>query len=350
MKSTNVITKLLIGGGLVLLFAFTLVGQATAQICVQPPSGLVSWWPGDGNTNDIADGNNGTLSGGATFAQGEVGQAFDFNSSGAEVLVPHNANQNPGAQISVDAWIYIPNPLVGFTTASIINKRSPGNNEGYTFELVNGFAGDARNNFQPVNNGLQFEITTPNGSFVNAITASNVIGSGQWYFVAGTYDGSAVKVFVNGSLVASKSITGSIDPVSDDLVIGRNIVNGLSFPGLIDEVELFNRALSATEIQAIYLASTKGKCKAPSLTRSLSAQVQALVDAGTLNQGQGNSLTTRLAQVLNSLNKGQTKTACNQLQSFINAVSSLVSNGVLTPAQGQPLIDAATDIRTTIGC
>ncbi len=51
--------------------------------CASPPSGLVSWWPGDGNANDIAGPNTGVLSGGATFAPGFVGEAFSFNGSTA---------------------------------------------------------------------------------------------------------------------------------------------------------------------------------------------------------------------------------------------------------------------------
>ena len=46
--------------------------------CVAAPSGMVSWWPGDGNADDIVDGSPGTLQGGATFAPGMVGQAFSF--------------------------------------------------------------------------------------------------------------------------------------------------------------------------------------------------------------------------------------------------------------------------------
>ena len=194
-----------------------------------------------------------------------VDQAFSFDggSNGAAVDVPHNDNQNTGAQIGVDAWIFIPSSIGfgnGLNTASIVNKRSPSNSEGYTLELVNGFSGDSRNGFHPVNNGLQFEITTTNGSFVNAIVG-DVIFTDQWYHVAGTYDGSTIKVFVNGSEVASKSISGSIVSVTDDFVIGRNVVNGRSFPGLIDEVELFDRALTQKKIQKIFNAGSAGKCK-----------------------------------------------------------------------------------------
>jgi hypothetical protein len=58
MKSTSEMTKVFLG---VLLSVFTLVGYTVAQVCVQSPAGLISWWPADGNVNDITDGNDGTL-------------------------------------------------------------------------------------------------------------------------------------------------------------------------------------------------------------------------------------------------------------------------------------------------
>jgi len=56
------------------IFSLLTTSQITsAQSCVPPPAGLVSWWPGDGNANDIVGQNNGTLRGAATFIAGEVG-------------------------------------------------------------------------------------------------------------------------------------------------------------------------------------------------------------------------------------------------------------------------------------
>jgi len=60
---------------------------ATGQTCSSPPSGLVSWWSGDGNAQDLVGGNNGTLTNGVTYVPGEAGPAFNFNSIGAAVVV-----------------------------------------------------------------------------------------------------------------------------------------------------------------------------------------------------------------------------------------------------------------------
>lgn len=65
-----------------LLVVSTFIPISTvAQVCTPPPSGLVSWWPGDGDANDFADGNHGTLRNGATFDSGLVGQALRFTAS-----------------------------------------------------------------------------------------------------------------------------------------------------------------------------------------------------------------------------------------------------------------------------
>jgi len=99
------------------------------SVCVPPPPNMVSWWPGDGNANDISgNNNNGSLQGGATFAAGKVDQAFSFNGSDAFVLVPDSVSLNPAEQITIDAWVY-PTADAGGTdvVAEIADKEtSPG--------------------------------------------------------------------------------------------------------------------------------------------------------------------------------------------------------------------------------
>src|SRR5690242_11672152 len=58
------------------------VSAAPALAPIPPPANMVSWWPGDGNANDIKDGNSGSLVGGVSFAQGQVEQAFRLSADG----------------------------------------------------------------------------------------------------------------------------------------------------------------------------------------------------------------------------------------------------------------------------
>jgi len=78
MKSRHKVFKALLSG-VVLPLSLVLTGHVAGQICVEPPQDMVSSWPGDGNADDIIDGNHGTLQNGATFATGMVGQALSFD-------------------------------------------------------------------------------------------------------------------------------------------------------------------------------------------------------------------------------------------------------------------------------
>ena len=78
--------------------------------------------------------------------------------------------------------------------------------------------------------------------------------------------------------------------------------------------------------------------------------VEALVEAGVLNRGQGNSLIRKLDAILAKLARGRINAACNQLEAFIGQVNSLIGEGVLPAGDGQPLIDTASNVRDALGC
>ncbi len=227
--------------------------QAYAQICSPAPVGLVSWWSGDNNSLDSRLRNNGTLQNGASYASGIVGNAFSFDGNDDRVFIPHNANLNV-ANVTLEAWVF---PTAFGGQGSIINKRTAVNNAGYGLEPT---AGGNLSFFIYIGGNLFF-VTSPSPMLLNT-----------WSHVAGTFDGSVLKILVNGTQVASQNISGSIDATTGDLVIGENNVNGTNWTGLIDEPTVYNRALSATEIQSIVNAGTSGKCK-PTATVSPSGQV-----------------------------------------------------------------------------
>jgi hypothetical protein len=84
--------------------------------------------------------------------------------------------------------------------------------------------------------------------------------------------------------------------------------------------------------------------------QSLIDNVEALIAGATLTQEQGAGLRQKIQEASAKLDAGQTGAACNQLSSFINQVNGFISNGTLTPAQAQPLIDGANAIKTNSGC
>jgi hypothetical protein len=226
--------------------------------CVTPPSGMISWWPGDGNANDVVGSNSGTIVGGVSFAAGEVGQAFSFNGTIQYVDV---GLLNLPSTFTVDAWIN-PNSFPNYP--DIINKDDGGSSRSYFFQIeaAGTLAASVRNTF---------------GGFTQYRTSLPVITAGQWQHVALTYDGGAgigqkMKLYVNGisyptSVIGPVCCPGAYDlggtPESDGLStkIGAFANGTQALNGLIDEVEVFNRVLAAPEIQAIYAAGSAGKCK-----------------------------------------------------------------------------------------
>jgi len=213
---------------------------------------MAGWWTGDGSGRDIAGGNNGALLNGTGFTTGMVGLAFSFDGVDNQVTAPHNVNQNGGSQITIDAWM-------GQATFGhgrpIVQKRSASNIGGYTLETT-------QSPFGP-NNGLQWAIMI-NGTYRILQTPANVFASNTFYHVAATYDGAMMRIYIDGIERASMAVAGTIDPSTEPLVIGRSVVAPASvFHGLIDELEIFNRALSASEIAAIFNAGAAGKCKPP---------------------------------------------------------------------------------------
>jgi hypothetical protein len=223
--------------------------ESDALSCVTAPSGLVSWWPGDNTAIDIQSGNNGTLQNGATFASGLVDQAFSFDGS-SSVSVADAANLMPSV-FTVDAWIYPTIAGPGYTR--ILEKGGyDGDHSGTGYGLLFNVIGDQR---------AQFEIWNGGYNGYQDVTSTTRIPLNTWTHIAGTFDGSTMTIYVNG--VPEASLSGAtMIPNTLPLTLGRASRGQFDlFTGLIDEVEIFNRALDATEIQAIYYAGSAGHCK-----------------------------------------------------------------------------------------
>jgi hypothetical protein len=108
-----------------------------------------------------------------------------------------------------------------------------------------------------------FQVYVPNTESWWQVTTETTPETNTWYHLSGTYDGSQLKIYLNGSLEGITQVAGAMGVSASDLNIGRDPSNaeGSYWNGLIDEVEIFNRALSPSEIQAIYNAGGAGKVK-----------------------------------------------------------------------------------------
>jgi hypothetical protein len=236
--------------------------------CASPPSGLVSWWQGEGNANDQTGSNNGTVQGGTSFNKGLVNQAFNFDGTSGYVLVPDSTSLDFTNAMTFEAWIYPRSS--GDHHHEIVSKWEGGVNQySYTFTIVP----DGR--FAA---GLGSDGTA--SSLISAFSLST-IPLFTWSHVAAVYDGSALSIYVNGIFNSAVPWTRGIFPGTAPLVIGSTLTSGSFFNGLIDEVSLYQRALPASEIQAIYKAGADGKCVSPTAPVITSQPSDQTVIAGS---------------------------------------------------------------------
>lgn len=192
-------------------------------------------------------GNHGTAATSSltTAAQGKFGRAAKLDGTGG-VVVPDAASLHPSASLTVTAWV---NPTVIETNGSgIINKRRGfGSDTAFSLFLLR----DA-----DPNSHLFGDVQGEESRFLSA----SAFLPNAWAHVALVFDGSAPpsmrsKLYVNGELDITSSDTASqIEPYTSDIVIGDLVGGGERFTGLIDEVAMWTRALSAAEIHDVFAA------------------------------------------------------------------------------------------------
>jgi hypothetical protein len=233
------------------------IGKCT-PLCIPVPSGLVSWWRGDGNSNDAADGNNGELMNGAGFASGKVGDAFIFDGVDDYVRVPSSANLNPTGSFSIDAWIY---PTQDVDAGIALKWGDTGEWDGQRALQVSMVSGGK----------LRFAISDSahqaDPAFHVFDTDADVLTINGWNHIAAVYNQPLGKrqIYVNGTKVAERTdMPIHVMQSTADFSIGCALrsptyVSG-PFPGSIDEVDFYNKALTESEIRSIYLAGNVGKC------------------------------------------------------------------------------------------
>ncbi|MFN2576660.1 MAG: LamG-like jellyroll fold domain-containing protein [Pyrinomonadaceae bacterium] len=233
-------------------YDFSIHGIGVDPTCATQPAGMVAWYPGDGNAHDIKGGNNGTLQGGATFASGKVGQSFSLDGVDDLVNVP-DANVLHLQTFTIDAWVNSTQPFTNDEAIIIKSTLSAdtGNELAYGLRVLSGGQAEGR-------------ITNAAGATSTVVSAAT-LSANQFYHLALSYDGAALKLYVNGILDGTTTTTLIPDPNTNPLTIGawQSVSAGViqHWPGLIDEVEVFNTVLNSSDIAAIYNASYLGKCR-----------------------------------------------------------------------------------------
>jgi hypothetical protein len=207
-------------------------------------TGLVGFWSFDGP--DMAEniaydrsgqGNNGTLTNGPVRTIGRIGQALEFDGIDDRVDTANFMSSGVTA-FTLSAWVY----KTRSKDARIVYKNNTGGTGHPVFGLASS-GGDL----------IRCRLRISDGSGTDLLAGS--IPLNTWTFVACVYDGSFVRNYANGVERGSIAETGTLAATDDVIVIGQNEV-GTSvdrhWPGLIDEVRVYNRALTYDEIKRLY--------------------------------------------------------------------------------------------------
>ena len=205
--------------------------------CVPPFEGATVWLPGDGTAAERITHTFAAWTGTPAYAAGRVGQGFAVT-PGNSVSLPL---QHTGA-FTLQAWVATPNEMQPEGTGIVST----------------GGTGDLATSWQLDLDGVgNYRLTTGNA------TLSLFIGPARSVFqhVAVTFDGTLITTYLNGQIVESAAWPGSAGLGFQILTLGLDRDGTRAFTGIIDEVQLFDRALSDVEVQQAFLAGTAGLCK-----------------------------------------------------------------------------------------
>jgi hypothetical protein len=205
-------------------------------------AGLVGYWKFDEGAGTVAadssgQGNNGTLNGNTRWVTGQLGGALDFDGNGDFVEVPHASSLSLTDAITIAAWT---------------NMRANSSGE-MAIVSKGGWAA----------NDLPYELTETRGDVIfwqfyndqgRDGCSPNSPAANEWHHIAGTYDGQIFKCYIDGVFAEEWAYVGKMPQNTASVTIGkRSREAGTFFDGMIDEVAIFDRALSQDEIQIIMM-------------------------------------------------------------------------------------------------
>jgi len=243
---------------LVLVLGTTIAAWASSDVCFAPPKQMVSWWPGDGNAKDIIGTNNGQLNNGAGFAKGYVKRAFSLNGTNQYVDAGNGKSLRVSkGDFTVDAWVFF--NALSQPDQSMVDKMNANGTNYDGWRLL--YQGDSDLFWFCLgggagNNGCTLGSPT-------TVTSKTTVQPQTWYHVTGVKTAKQISIFVNGKLENSTTLGPFTDTNTTHLIMGATAAQGKTawLNGLLDEIELFKRALKPAEIIGIYKAGHAGKCK-----------------------------------------------------------------------------------------
>lgn len=236
-----------------LFFFFIFAHRANAGLIIRTPSnlglstGLVGYWRMDSSdisgttlSDKSGQGNNGTVTG-ATPTVGKISQGMSFDGSDDLVNITNPGSVLDGKNLTISAWIYPKRSSTSYPR--IIDRVYNGQFAFYIADI--GFR------------SLSWALCTTGGCVDHGNGApSNSINFNQWQHVVLTWDGTNVSTYVNNVLIETygAGLSGGLSNSTYNIRIGQRVDAGSNrdFNGSIDDVRIYNRALSAGEIKRLY--------------------------------------------------------------------------------------------------
>ncbi len=305
--------------------------EAGGVTLVRPPNnlGLVGYWSFDDGRGTIAtdfsgNGHTGTLVGSPvpSWTSGKRGKAlrFDGYSGSNDYVTMGDINATDGlTTLSIAHWIK--SASVGansggsdYPTTVTNSSCSAGADGSYGFHIESS-GGSA----SPV----WFNVDTSNGG--NTVSSATNVDDGNWHHVVGTYDGSDIRLWIDGVQVNSTVVTGTLSPSVNHLEVGGhcNDFNGKFYEGSIDEVRIYSRVLGQTEIGALMRGgAARLGASSSDLARGSSLE-SGLVGHWTFDGGDTNWTSGTTGTTLDRSGNGNTGTMTNMSQ------QSSITRGIL---------------------
>lgn len=242
MDETALYDRALTGEQVAAIFHAGAAGSTTQPATV--PGGLVGWWAGQDNAYDNTGHHAGILVDGASFAEGQIGRAFRFDGVDDFVQIPDAPGLDLGQALTLEFWVN----QDAFSRRYLVSKI-PGSSTG-NFGLHT--LADGRLRFVTYDTTFRF------------VDSASGLTPGRWHHVAVTADTVAdeVRFFLDGQMESVHAWPHPL-PVNDaPLTFGTGeggISSAGAFNGLLDEISLYDRALTAGEIGEVYGAGVLGK-------------------------------------------------------------------------------------------
>lgn len=173
--------------------------------------------------------------------KGRVNKAYEFDGVSNAIEIPHNDKFNIQDKITLSAWVYTSEKR----SAVIIRKGPEVNGDTHApYELAISATGDAI-----------FSLNLPLDDDDNRtwVQVRSGYSDKSWFHIVGTYDGTSMKLYINGDLVNAKDATGKMNTNQSPLLIGTRLkLPSSTWKGKIADVRIYTRALSSDEIDKLY--------------------------------------------------------------------------------------------------